>query len=125
MKLRAVVLCCLLAATLFAAPVPRVVTLAGTMVDTTADAFAPATLVLTVEGDRATATLKVAPPLAGEGTLQGSFRQGWIEIAGRISATTTVQLRGVMNALDFRGTYLAGTPGEPVHYGRFEFAAER
>ena len=51
--------------------------------------------------------------------------QGWLELAGKMSATATIQLRGVMNALDYRGTYIVGVPGEPVHYGRFELAVER
>lgn len=125
MKRRAFLLASLLASALPAAPAPRVIALTGTMVNTTRDVAAPATLVLTLEGDKATATLKLSPPLVGEGTLSGTFRQGWIELGGKISDTTRLSLRGVMNALDFRGTYLVGIPGEPVQYGRFELAVER
>lgn len=108
-----------------AAPAPRVVSLAGRMVNTTNDVSAPASLVLTFEGEKVTAEFKVTAPLVGNGTLAGSFRQGWLELAGKISATATIELRGVMNALDYRGTYLVSFPGEPVQYGRFELAVER
>lgn len=125
MKRRVFLLLALGAAALCGAQAPRVIPLSGTVVNTTGDVSAPATLVLTLEGGKATATLTISPPLVGQGTLSGTFRQGWIELGGKISDTATLQLRGVMNALDFRGTYLVGIPGEPVQYGRFELAVER
>jgi len=125
MNRRTFLLCGLAAVGAAAAPAPRVVSLTGRMVNTTSDVSAPATLELTFEGEKVTAGFKVTAPLVGTGTLAGTFRQGWLELAGKISATATIQLRGVMNALDYRGTYIVGIPGEPVQYGRFELAVER
>jgi hypothetical protein len=34
----------------------------------------------------------------------------------------TLQLRGVQNAKDFRGTYIAAVPDSLLQYGKFELA---
>lgn len=97
----------------------RALLLTGTLTNTTVEAAAPARLTLTLAGEIATATLVTEPPLRGTGKLEGRFLHGWLELQGKLADNITVQFRGALNAHDYRGTYLASTPGQPVQYGKF------
>lgn len=97
----------------------RTVELTGTLTNTTVEAEAPARLVLAVRGETVTATLTTEPPLVGSGKLEGRIRGGWCELAGRLEQGFQIQLRGVMNSRDLRGTYLAAVDGSPLQYGKF------
>lgn len=107
-----------------AAPATRTLSLAGTLTNTTADVTGPATLELALQGETATATLKASAPLVGNGKLTGNFRQGWLELRGRLDEGFDIQLRGALNARDYRGTYIAAVPGTPVQYGKFELTLQ-
>lgn len=121
----AMLTCALVCATsLLAASATRSLGLAGTLTNTTADADGKARLSLVITGEKATATLKCEPPLTGSGRLEGSFRHGWLELSGKLDEGYTLQLRGVLNARDYRGTYVAAVPGSPVQYGKFQLAIE-
>jgi len=99
---------------------PRTITLAGTLTNTTEEVSADATLVLTIEGEKLTVRLKTEPPLSGTGTLEGRILGGWCDLHGQLDEGVVLQLRGVLNAKDFRGTYLAAVPGSLLQYGKFE-----
>lgn len=124
MRLPALACALLCATSLLAASAARSVVLAGTLTNTTADADGQARLALSIVGEQVTATLKCEPPLTGSGKLQGSFRNGWLELSGKLDEGFTVQLRGALNARDYRGTYLAAVAGSPVQYGKFQLALE-
>ena len=97
-------------------------TLAGELTNTTGDVSAAATLVLTVDGETVTAQLKTSAPLSGTGKLEGRMRGGWCELRGRLDKGLTLQLRGVLNGQDFRGTYIAAVPDSLLQYGKFQLA---
>ena len=119
MKLLSLLVCLFLTATAaFAAP--KVVTLAGTLTNTTEEVAATATLVLTIDGESVTAQLKTEKPLNGTGAMTGRLLGGWCELSGKLAEGVVMQLRGVLNAKDFRGTYIAVTPGSLLQYGKFE-----
>lgn len=121
MKMLSLLVCLFLTASAaFAAP--QVVTLAGTLTNTTEEVSATATLVLTINGEKITAQLKTEKPLNGTGALEGRLLGGWCELSGKLAEGITVQFRGVINAKDFRGTYIAVTPGSLLQYGKFELA---
>ncbi len=102
----------------------RTLTLAGLLTNTTADASGNARLTLAIEGNNVTATLKTEPPLIGSGKLEGTFRNGWLELSGKLDEGFTLQFRGALNARDYRGTYIAAVPGTPVQYGKFQLVLE-
>jgi len=101
---------------------PRTVTLVGSLTNTTVDVSADATLVLTIDGENLTAQLKTEQPLSGTGTLEGRILGGWCDLHGQLEEGVTLQLRGVLNAKDFRGTYIAAVPDSLLQYGKFELA---
>lgn len=101
---------------------PRVVTLAGTLTNTTEEVSATATLVLTINGEKITAQLKTEKPLNGTGALEGRLLGSWCELSGKLAEGVVMQLRGVINERDLRGTYIAVTPGSLLQYGKFELA---
>ena len=83
---------------------------------------APARLELTLEGDNVSARLVTSPPLTGTGSLTGRCVEGWCDLSGSLDGGFAVKFRGVLNARDFRGTYVATPPSGAVQYGRFELA---
>jgi hypothetical protein len=99
---------------------PRQLALAGTVTNTTGDVAATARLTLTITGEGVTARLATEKPLSGSGELRGTLRQGWLELNGKLDEGFTIQFRGVLNSRDYRGTYIAGVPGTPVQYGKFQ-----
>lgn len=110
----------LAAASAFAAP--RTLTFTGTLTNTTADLAAPATLVLTIDAGKLTATLHTEPPLTGAGALTGRIVGGWCELSGELAEHLRIQFRGAFNDRDFRGTYTATLPNALVQYGTFQFS---
>lgn len=108
-----------------AAPAPRLLALAGTLTNTTADASGETTIALTLSEETATATITTSPPLVGTGKLEGKFRQGWLELSGKLDEGFTLQLRGALNSQNYRGTYIAAVPGSPVQYGKFDLVVTR
>ncbi len=117
-----ILLLCLAAARALAAT--ETVRLAGKITNTTGEVSAPATLVLTLDGEKVTAELVTSPPLAGSGSLEGRYIGGWCELHGKLSDGITLQLRGVLNPRDFRGTYIAAVPDSLIQYGKFQLARE-
>ncbi len=109
-----------LAAAAIAAAAPRTLLLTGTLANTTAEASAPARLELTLDGDTVSARLVTSPPLTGTGALSGRYADGWCELSGTLDGGITVKFRGVLNARDFRGTYVATPAQGAVQYGRFD-----
>ena len=105
--------------------VTRTTSLYGDITNTTVDASSKARLTLSIEGENVVATLKTEPPLSGSGRLEGKFRNGWCELSGKTEQGFQLQFRGVLNAQDFRGTYLAAVPGEPIQYGKFQLTVEK
>lgn len=103
---------------------PETVRLTGTLTNTTAEVTAPATLELTLDGETITARLKTELPLSGTGTLTGRSLGGWCDLAGKLDEGITLQLRGVLNTRDFRGTYIAAVPGSLIQYGKFQLTRE-
>ena len=103
----------------------RTMSLYGDITNTTVDASSKARLTLSIEGENVVAILKTEPPLSGSGRLEGKFRNGWCELSGKTEQGFQLQFRGVLNAQDFRGTYLAAVPGEPIQYGKFQLALEK
>lgn len=101
---------------------PHTITLSGTLTNTTVEVSAPATLELMIDGEKLTAKLKTEQPLSGTGTLEGRILGGWCDLHGQLDKGVTLQLRGVLNAKDFRGTYLAAVPDSLLQYGKFELA---
>lgn len=115
----------LFAAGAIAAPAPRAVSLYGTVINTTGDVEAKARITLTVDGERVKGTLATEAPLTGSGPLEGSFRNGWLELSGKLKEGLSIQFRGALNSVDYRGTYIAAVPGTPVQYGKFQLAVEK
>lgn len=106
-----------------AAPL-RVLTLRGTATNITAEATGTFALVLSIEGEKVSATMNSDAPLNGSGRLVGRYVGGWCELKGQLVEGFQFQLRGVFNEHDFRGTYLISRPGEPVQYGKFQLTPE-
>jgi hypothetical protein len=98
----------------------RTVVLEGTVTNTTADVAAKARLVLTITGEKVSAMLTTEQPLMGRGRIEGTMQGGWCELAGKLEEGFQIQFRGVLNAVDYRGTYLAAVPQTPVQYGSFQ-----
>jgi hypothetical protein len=116
---------CFGCAPLFAATAPpRTLTLAGPATNTTVAVTAVMHLTLVLDGEKAAAELKTDAPLTGSGPLKGRFIGGWCELEGRLAEGFTIKIRGVLNARDFRGTYLAAVPGTPLQYGKFNLAVQ-
>lgn len=125
MKPLALFLCLSLAAfAAGAAAAPQTIRLSGELTNTTGDVSAPAELVLTIDGEKVTAQLRTSPPLTGSGTLTGELHGGWCQLAGKLDEGFAFQLRGVLNAQDLRGTYIAAVPGSLLQYGKFQLARE-
>lgn len=121
----AMILLC--AAGLAAAPAPaaRVLSLYGAITNTTGEVEARARIALTIQGEKVTGTLGTEAPLSGSGALEGRFRNGWLELSGKLSEGSTIQFRGALNSVDYRGTYLVATAGTMVQYGKFQLAVEK
>ncbi len=98
-------------ASVTAAPT-RTLTLRGPATNLTAELTATLTLVLSIEGEKVSATMKTDAPLTGSGRLAGRYAGGWCELKGMLDEGFQIQLRGVFNEHDFRGTYVVGRPGE-------------
>ena len=111
---------CLFAAAATATAAPRTLVLTGTLTNTTVEISAPARLELTLDGETVSARLVTSPPLTGTGSLTGRCVEGWCDLSGSLDGGFTVKFRGVLNARDFRGTYVATPPSGAVQYGRFE-----
>jgi hypothetical protein len=120
--LSVLVLLLCLAARAFAAP--ETIRLAGEITNTTGEVTAPATLVITIDGEKISGELLTSPPLSGSGKLTGRFIGGWCELHGKLSEGITIQFRGVLNPRDFRGTYIAAVPNALIQYGKFQLARE-
>lgn len=110
--------------TTHASAAPQTIRLSGELTNTTGDVSAPVELVLTIDGEKVIAQLRTSPPLTGSGTLTGELRGGWCQLAGKLNEGFAIQLRGVINAQDFRGTYIAAVPGSLLQYGKFQLARE-
>ena len=96
----------------------------GPATNSTAEVSASLRIVLVIEGEKATATIKTELPLSGTGRLEGRFIGGWCELGGKVDEGFQLQFRGVINARDFRGTYIAAVPGQPIQYGKFQLTLE-
>lgn len=94
----------------------------GPATNTTAEVTAQMELVITIEGEKATATLRTEQPLVGSGKLEGTYRGGWCELTGKLNEGFSLRLCGVFDGKDFRGTYYAVVPGQPLQYGRVRLA---
>ena len=103
---------------------PRTLVLMGTATNTTVEVAAVMHLSLVINGEQATAVLKTDAPLSGSGPLRGRFIGGWCELEGQLAEGFTIKIRGVLNARDFRGTYVAAVPGTPLQYGKFSLAVQ-
>lgn len=119
----------LLAVFLVAAPAPssapRTLLLYGSMTNTTGEIEAKARVTLTIEGETVRGTLATEAPLTGSGPLEGRFRNGWLELSGKLSEGFSIQFRGALNTVDYRGTYIVNVPGTMVQYGKFQLAVEK
>ncbi len=104
---------------------PRTLVLYGPATNTTAEVTANVQLVLAIDGEKVTAEMKTEAPLVGTGKLQGRMLGSWCELSGKLTEGFQIQFHGVLNARDFRGTYLAAVPGEPVQYGKFQLAVKK
>jgi hypothetical protein len=104
---------------------PRTLVLYGAATNTTAEATANVQLVLAIDGEKVTAQMKTEAPLVGTGKLEGRMLGSWLELSGTLEEGFQIQFRGVLNERDFRGTYLAAVPGEPVQYGKFRLAVRK
>lgn len=80
-------------------------------------------LTLVITGEKVVAQLKTDAPLSGTGELTGRCVGGWCELIGKLPDNLTLKFRGVMNAHDFRGLYLAAIPGQPIQYGTFQLTS--
>ncbi len=115
----------LVCAPLAAAPAPaRTVELSGQARNTTAGLAAPMQLTLVITGEKVTTRLRTAAPLTGTGELTGRFVGGWCELEGRLDGGLLVRFRGVLNAQNLRGLYLATVPNTPLQYGKFNLAIQ-
>ncbi len=103
-----------------AAPQKQVLT--GTVTNTTAEVTVAARMEVTIDGDLITAVLVTEAPLNGNRTLAGRNRDGWCELTSERQDGFVLQIRGVWNAQDFRGTYTATPEQGGVQYGRFVLA---
>ncbi len=101
---------------------PRTVSLTGTLTNTTGDVTAPAGLEITQDGEKLSARLVTSPPLTGTGTLAGRCLEGWCELSGSLDGGFNVKFRGVLNAREFRGTYIVMPSQGQTQYGRFDFS---
>ncbi len=107
----------------FCAAEPRTLVLHGPVTNTTEDgATANVSMTLTVDGEKVTGEMRTEPPLVGTGKLEGRMVGAWCEVGGEMAEGYRIQFRGVVNGKDFRGTYVAAVPGEPVQYGKFQLA---
>lgn len=107
-----------------AAP-PRTLVLYGPVTNTTGDdVSANVRLVLTIDGESVTGEMKTEPPLVGTGKVTGRMIGAWCELSGKMAEGFDIQFRGAVNGKDFRGTYIAAVPGEPVQYGKFQLLRE-
>lgn len=109
----------LLAPLALAATAPRTLELYGPATNTTVEITANLRLTLVIDGERVAARVKTEPPLSGTGALEGRFVGGWCELEGKLDGGIILKFRGVLNARDFRGTYLAAVPDTPLQYGKF------
>ena len=107
------------------AAAPRTLVLYGPVTNTTGDdVTANVRLVLTIEGESVTGEMKTEPPLMGTGKIQGRMVGAWCELKGKMEEGFDIVFRGAVNDKDFRGTYIAAVPGEPVQYGKFQLMRE-
>ena len=103
---------------------PRTLELSGPATNTTAEVTAVLHLTLVIAGEQLTAQLRTDAPLTGSGQLTGRAAGGWCALEGKVAEGFAVKFRGVLNARDFRGTYLAAVPGAPLQYGKFLLTVE-
>ncbi len=124
MKTGAAILLMVWAAALAAAET-RTLVMHGPVTNTTGDdVTANVLVVLTVEGEKVTGEMKTEPPLAGTGKVEGRMLGAWCEFSGEMQEGFRIAFRGAVNAKDFRGTYVAAVPGEPVQYGNFQLKVQ-
>lgn len=103
----------------------RTLVLHGTVTNTTEDdATAKVLMVLSVDGEKVVGEMKTEAPLMGTGKLEGRMVGAWCELSGEMQEGFRIQFRGAVNAKDFRGTYVAVVPGEPVQYGNFQLKVQ-
>lgn len=107
------------------APAPRALSLYGSIVNTTGEVEAKARIALTIEGETVKGMLATEAPLTGSGPIDGRFRNGWLELSGKLGEGFSIQFRGALNSVDYRGTYISNVPGTPVQYGKFQLAVEK
>ena len=100
----------------------KTLTLTGPATNTTAELTETMRLELSIDGEKATAALKTERPLVGSGRLTGTYRGGWCELTGKLDEGFSIRLCGVFDGKDFRGTYYATVPDEPLQYGRMRLA---
>lgn len=107
------------------AAAPRTLVLYGPVTNTTGDdVTANVRLVLTIEGENVSGEMKTEAPLVGTGKVQGRMIGAWCELRGKMEEGFDIAFRGAVNDTDFRGTYIAAVPGEPVQYGKFQLMRE-
>lgn len=104
--------------------VRRTIVLFGEVRNTTAEASAKMRLELTIQGEKVTGVLTTQGALSGSGRVEGKLRGGWCELAGELVEGYRIQMRGGLNARDYRGTYFVGMAGSPVQYGKFQLALQ-
>lgn len=97
------------------------ISLAGTVTNTTANLTARAQLEITQDGEKVTARLVTSPPLTGTGNMTGRMVDGWCELSGNFGEGFGLRFTGVINARDFRGTYVVTPKQGLTQYGRFDF----
>lgn len=99
-------------------------TLTGTVTNTTAGVAATAEWELVLADDGTiTGWITISAPLtSGRWPVTGMLKGAWCELTYRPTPETAVQLRGVLSATEFRGTYVFGGGGERVQFGRFQAA---
>jgi hypothetical protein len=122
---RGVLILLMLWATALAAVETRTLVLHGPVTNTTGDdVTANVLVVLTIEGEKVTGEITTEPPLAGTGKVEGRMLGAWCEFGGEMLEGFRIAFRGAVNAKDFRGTYVATVPGEPVQYGSFQLKVQ-
>lgn len=105
-------------------PAGRVILLYGQATNLTAETAANMRLELTFDGENVTGVVATEAPLAGSGRVSGKHRGGWCELSGTLNEGFELQFRGVLNARDFRGTYIVAQRGNPVQYGKFRLVVQ-
>ncbi|MEO6002447.1 MAG: hypothetical protein ABIZ04_11915 [Opitutus sp.] len=102
----------------------RSLVLNGTITNTTIEVSSGMRLHMAIAGETVTATIKTELPLAASGTLRGRWLGGWCTLEGTLKEGFLLRMRGIVNAQDFRGTYVVDVPGSTAQFGRFHLTIQ-